>query len=530
MHKAIDHLVSTIVAMRTNEEREKDIKEKKDVIKVSDTVSAAASVYETVRNTLEYDDEHLLRRNAIRRILNRRLGDSDPKKLATMLIRELIWARYLPNNRIETSAVEVVSVILEKYKKMFAALEEDTKHGQEQYQWLVDVLSTEIEYAIGPPCVDEALASYAYQELKQRFEWKTTFIKEEDRDLQLYIAVHRSVLKSNEATLRYRVITLYYPAWRNAKSNDEVVLEVASHLKKVISSVEQQINHPAQDSLFRFVRRHAVVFHLIADIAKDNPEAFYSAVQTNNVAVMDAAIKGAMQERYSKFRSRLNRTVIRTTFFLLLTKSILAILIEYPYEFFVLHTTDYFPLMFNILFPPFLLAIIGVSVRIPKKKNTERVLGEIHSLMGVADDFTLTFRRQQTWGKGALFTIFNALYFIVFSISIFLIVSILHFFKFNVFSILFFLFFLSLVAYFGLRIRNTRRDLLVIDPSGGFIGFLGDVLFLPLVRVGRWIAMRAPKVNIFLFFFDFIIEAPFKAAIDVIENWLGFLKEKREEI
>lgn len=530
MHKSLEHLVSTIISMRESDARQKNAKEKKDVIRVSETVSAAASVYETIRNTLEYDEEHLLRRNAIRRILTRRLGDADPKKLSSMLLRELIWARYLPNNQVETSMIETVTTILQKYKKMFGTLVEETKVDQERYQWLIDVLSTEIDYVLGPPCVDEALASYAYQELKQRVEWKTSLIKEEDQDLQLYIAIHRAVLKSNNATLRYRVFTLYYPAWRNASSEDSVVDEVASSLHKVIESVENQITHPTQDYVFRFIRRHAVVFHLIADIAKDHPEAFLLAVQKQDEDVINAAITGAAEERYGTFRRRLNRTVVRAAFFLLLTKSILAVLVEFPYEFFVLQSTNYIPLAVNILFPPILLAIVGLTVRISKKKNNEKLLGEVHSLMGTAEDFKITFRRLHPWGQGTMYLIFNALYFGIFAIVIVLIIAGLQKAHFNSFSIFFFLFFLSLVAYFGLRIRNTRRELLVIDTSGGFIGLLGDILFLPIVRVGRWIALRAPRVNIFLFFFDFIIEAPFKATIDVIENWLGFLKEKREEI
>jgi len=111
-----------------------------------------------------------------------------------------------------------------------------------------------------------------------------------------------------------------------------------------------------------------------------------------------------------------------------------------------------------------------------------------------------------------------------------LIASFLRRFGFNSLSITFFVFFLSLVAYFGIRIRNTRRDLLLIENHRGFFLILGDILFLPMIRAGRWISIRAPRVNIFLFFFDFIIEAPFKALVELIENWLAFLREKREEI
>lgn len=527
MDKALEHLLSTVVQMRREAE---ELEKEEDVIKVSETVSAAASVYETVRNALEYDEEHLLRRNAIRRILKRRMADVPSGEMAMKLIKELIWARYLPNGKVPTRMAEKVSAILEKYTLLFLTLEPDSKDGQEAYDWLLDVLSVEIEYSLGPPCIDEALASFAYQEIQKRMEWQTSTLAGEDRDLQLYIAIHRTVLRSNVPTLRYRILTLYYNTWRKAGAGDQVVKEIAMNLKKVIGSVERQIHHPAQDEMYRFVRRHAIIFHVLSDIARDNPEALASALQTTDVTSIDVAATKAAEARYNTFRTKLGRTVVRAALFLLFTKSILAILFELPYEIFVLHTTDYLPLAVNILFPPILLMFISLNVRIPRSRNTARILEELHAIFGVGGEFSLIFKRKRPWGRGALWWIFNTLYLAILLLTILVVGSVLRSFDFNGLSIFFFIFFLSLVAYFGLRIRNTRRELVVIDLSRGFLGTLSDMLFLPIIRAGRWVALRAPRVNIFLFFFDFIIEAPFKAAIDIVESWLTFLREKQEEI
>ncbi|OGL63997.1 hypothetical protein A2839_03940 [Candidatus Uhrbacteria bacterium RIFCSPHIGHO2_01_FULL_47_10] len=184
----------------------------------------------------------------------------------------------------------------------------------------------------------------------------------------------------------------------------------------------------------------------------------------------------------------------------------------------------------NILFPPFLLALIGLSVRIPEKKNTADILDELHAFLGMGEETTFVFKQKNQRAFGVLWWIFHTLYAVAFFGVTALIVSFLRQFGFNSLSTGFFIFFLSLVAYFGIRIRNTRRELLLIENHRGFFLILGDILFLPIVRVGRWISMRAPRVNIFLFFFDFIIEAPFKALVEIIENWLAFLREKREEI
>jgi len=227
---------------------------------------------------------------------------------------------------------------------------------------------------------------------------------------------------------------------------------------------------------------------------------------------------------------RLFRTVVRAALFLFLTKSILAVLVEYPYELFVLKSTNYIPLIVNILFPPFLLSFIGLTVRIPQKENTARILEEAHAFLGAGGEVGFVFKQKRPWIRGPLWAIFNVLYFVAFFGVIWSIANFLRSVHFNPLSIVFFIFFLSLVAYFGIRIRNTRRELLVVENNRGTLVIIADILFLPIIRAGRWVALRAPRINIFLFFFDFIIEAPFKATVEIVENWLAFLREKREEI
>ena len=176
------------------------------------------------------------------------------------------------------------------------------------------------------------------------------------------------------------------------------------------------------------------------------------------------------------------------------------------------------------------LAFLGFTVQVPGKRNTEKILEEARGLFGWGEDFLVLFKMRRSWTKGALGMVFNVLYVGAFILTLSVISFILHLFAFNVVSILFFIFFFMLVAFFGLKIRQTKKDLVVVETAGGLFTFIADIVFLPIVRAGRWMAMRAPRVNIFLFFFDFIVEAPFKAAIGIIESWLAFLREKKEEI
>jgi len=97
-------------------------------------------------------------------------------------------------------------------------------------------------------------------------------------------------------------------------------------------------------------------------------------------------------------------------------------------------------------------------------------------------------------------------------------------------SIALFLFFLSLVTFFGIRIRSSARDVVASDARSGIVGTTFDMLMLPIVRAGAWLSNRVAKINVFIYFFDFIIEAPLKVAIEFIESWLAFIREKKEEI
>ncbi|KKU32978.1 MAG: hypothetical protein UX57_C0010G0019 [Candidatus Uhrbacteria bacterium GW2011_GWE2_46_68] len=526
MDQTLHHLLRTIVRVKQDAQEAP----KEEVITVNETLSVAASAYEIVRNTLEYDEDHLLRRNAIRRILKRRMGEGMDRNLATNLLRELIWARYFPNKKIPERKIEELAQILSKYQGLFAGLPEDSKKGQDHYDWLLDVLTCEIEYLLDPPLVDEALTQYAYQEMRKRVQWSTKIVTEEDRDLQLFIAIHRSVLKANPAMLRFRLLTLYFPTWRKAQAGDPVVAEVEQNFSAFVETAEHQLQHPGSDSLYRLMRRHAVVFHLLRDITQDDPDAFNQAFENTQKEKIETALTRAAQERYSRFRSRLARGVIRATVFLFFTKMLLALVLEAPYETFILHTTNYVPLFVNIIFPPALLAFLGFTVQVPGKRNTEKILEEARGLFGWGEDFLVLFKMRRSWTKGALGMVFNVLYVGAFILTLSVISFILHLFAFNVVSILFFIFFFMLVAFFGLKIRQTKKDLVVVETAGGLFTFIADIVFLPIVRAGRWMAMRAPRVNIFLFFFDFIVEAPFKAAIGIIESWLAFLREKKEEI
>ena len=101
---------------------------------------------------------------------------------------------------------------------------------------------------------------------------------------------------------------------------------------------------------------------------------------------------------------------------------------------------------------------------------------------------------------------------------------------FNIVSVALFVFFLTLVSYFGFRIRYNARKWKVNTDDEGVISLLWGFFTLPIVRTGRWLSQRFSSINIFVFFMDFILETPFKMILGTFDAFISYLREKREDL
>ena len=500
-----------------------------ETIEVSVPASTAAALYEKVRNTLDYQDEHLLRRNAIHRILKRFRGSNESSDVASQaLLKELVWAKYLPNKSIPIVLALQVAIILAKYERLFAAAEVAGESRERLAQWLLDVVPTEIEYTLAPPVADEALASFMYEEMRQRIDWDARLPgTPEERDLRLYIAIHKTLLKSNLPTLRFRLLTLYYPDWAGTKTPAERVEAVAAGLPNVVATIDRELSYPLTERLARMMRRRAGIFRVLRD-ALDANRANVAGMLTDP-STLDAAVTAALRHRTADFRTRLRRTVIRAVAFLFITKMLLALLIEVPYDILASEEVPLYPLLVNIVFHPLFLVLLSVTVTLPEKKNTEDYIAAVRAI-AVGADHPLLHLRVKRESRGTWTSVFTSIYALLFVAVYTAIGWALASLGFHGLSIALFLFFLSLVTFFGIRIRSSARDVVASDARSGIVGTTFDMLMLPIVRAGAWLSNRVAKINVFIYFFDFIIEAPLKVAIEFIESWLAFIREKKEEI
>ncbi|MCD4761152.1 hypothetical protein K8R42_04600, partial [bacterium] len=89
---------------------------------------------------------------------------------------------------------------------------------------------------------------------------------------------------------------------------------------------------------------------------------------------------------------------------------------------------------------------------------------------------------------------------------------------------------LTAVSFFAIRIRSTAKELRVEKKKEGLFSFLINFFALPIVGSGRWMANRFRRINLFAFIMDYIVEAPFKLFVEALEHWVGFMREKKDEV
>jgi hypothetical protein len=185
-------------------------------------------------------------------------------------------------------------------------------------------------------------------------------------------------------------------------------------------------------------------------------------------------------------------------------------------------------LLTNIILPPSLMIIIGVLIKVPGQKNTSELVKLANS---VVFEGLLPVKDLKTVKKpkSKKFLVFNTIYSFMAIAVLAGVIWLLIFLKFNFVSIGLFYIFVSLVSFLGFRIRAIAQEYEVKPEQDSVLSGLYNFILFPFVVIGKFLSDRWSEYNFTLLFWDFVIEAPFKAVIGLFEAWLAFSREKREE-
>jgi hypothetical protein len=327
--------------------------------------------------------------------------------------------------------------------------------------------------------------------------------------------------------MRYHLLLHEYPDWNEASEMevDKLILD----FPKIYAEIEDHLDFPQKFALYRLVQKHAAAFDIFHEIANNQSENLTKLIE--NEENFDTEITRICNAKYKQFSRKISTGIVRSIVYIFITKVILAMLIEIPYEIYFHGEVRYIPLSINIIFPPIMMWIIGMSIRVPGAKNTESIISRLHSVVyesKVKDvqNFSVKKSKKNTTAR-SLF----GLFYILLIVLVFGGISyILTLFNFSEFGMIIFFMFLSMVMLFAYRIRYNSSQIRVETEKEGFMAHLVSYITLPFLNFGFYLSRGLSKLNVLAIILDFIIEAPLKNIIEIFEEWTSFIREKKEEV
>jgi len=537
-----------------NEQKESE-EESEDIqkIKVSEVISKMAFYYEKIRNSVDYKEENLLRKNAVERILKRQIviegtiKVSTSEEIAKDLLAELIRAGYLPNNKIPEEKIKEIAGIIEKYLKLrnyslsrisFSEHVKNGKVGQatgdfqeinDLTNWFMSLAASEIEESLGRDKIKQAVVSNMYEILTKKVKLPPDLPYEKEKEVQIYLSIHRNFLKFDQEMLEFILFKYFNPGWTK-EPKDEEIAKIAQNIRSLRQAISASLNHPLAKQLDRIVGQYSVYFSVLAEVIGKNPTAVHDEIK-NDIKAFPRLIKKVCTEEYKSIKLRLWRAAVRSIIYIFLTKSIFVILLEIPAIQWFGEEVNPVSLAINVSFPALLLFLIVLFTRIPSEANTARIIEKIEEITFAEKEKKEQFILRQPAKRGKLANgFFGLIYFITFLLSFGLIIWALDKINFTWVSIIIFLFFLALVSFFSIRIRRGVREFIVVEQKENIFTFLVDFLYTPVIAAGQWLSEKFSQINIFIFILDFIIEAPFKIFVEITEDWTKYVRERREDI
>ncbi|MCL4353820.1 hypothetical protein M1615_05175 [Patescibacteria group bacterium] len=494
-------------------------------LKVNPIVSQIAYLYEKLRNVMEYREEEVILRSAIERILKRRLLlGGNPSSIAEPLLRELLWARYIPDGQIGGKIVEEVNQSINYYLTLRQSLiKKEILRERTINEWIYQLVSSDIAHIVNPNTEREIMASFMFQILR----YHVTLLDEttETRDAQVLLAIRKAFNRDDIAFLRYQLFRQFFG--ERTKDNLE---KIAANFMAGYKEINRQIYYPAKDSIYSYIKRRTPPFLILEDAL--STQRGNIRVLVGDTSLLKQVIFGLCRVRYQGIASKVRRAVVRSVTFVLLTKALIAILVESTYERIFYGQVFLGSMLLNIAMPSFLMVLVGVSIRIPADDNSRAILKIIEEVLYedspvLGDPLVIKGRKDQK--QPLLNIVFTFLWFLAFFVSFGAIVFILTKLHFNIVSQGVFLLFLAVVSFLSYRIILTANMYNVLEKQS-LLTPLIDFFFMPIVRVGRNLTEGVSQISIVLFVFDFLIEAPFKGLFSFFEQWFLFLRTKREEL
>jgi len=554
-------------------------------LEASELAGQMAIWYEKVRTAVQYKEEHLLRRAAIYRILKRLISIEQRRKkrrITYSFFLELAMAGYVSQKDANDENFRAAEKIIARYLKALPLVGEIARNPAESLEvrrWLLNLASDEIENLINPQKERMAFIYAIYETLRPKIKFSLERIPyplkgskigglqnvaeeylgvgsliepmgdmfspafrvpetgenrvklERLLNMLTYISIFRNLRRSDRAMIRALVFNIYFPQWTGLKADDEA--EIEKTVRKFFKKREEMENvaeHPLLSRILFPIKNYMLSASFFFETVMNNSREAKAIVSQE--FLLHQQIRQQCNERYAEEKKKLRKRILRGILYVFLTKMLVALILEIPYEMYRgPGAIQYQSLLINLIFPPLLLGAIASSVKYPQDDNTKEIIKNTEILIyQQKQQEELKSVRVSDRESAFAERVLDLFYIILFFGALFTLIRFLGFLGFNSVAMLIFVIFAGTVSFFGALIRQSIRDLIATKDKEGFFSLLFDTVLLPFVRLGRLLSVKFSQINVLIFILDFLIEAPFKFIIRAFEAWFDFLRRKRDEI
>lgn len=493
-----------------------------DVVHVDGVAGRIYFAYEQLRNAAEYGEQHLLLRRSIERFLQRSLNLHRPEPLALELVIELTQSRYIKNDSVPKSVIKQIDELIGGFAEIYRHAMATRKRERVVVRtWVLQSASVYIEQLISPQPRSRAFVDFAFAHYLESIESQSLHqdLTDDQYELAVYCATHRAIMKSDIATTR-----AYAAASRIGIDGVQNDIE---YFMAINTAIDEQFNAVPTNRIMRLIGQYGAPMRILHEMVVPNPKA---VDLLHDHATMLSRSRSTIQEQYALTRSRLNNGIVRSVAFVAITKILIGVVLEIPYDIIRHGQIIWPPLIINVVFPPLYMATLGLSIRPPSSRNSEIVVGYIDRILYDTGRSPVKYRLKRRVSSAALNRTFNALYGFVVLAWVALLVWILASLGFNLMSGVIFFIFLSTVSFLGFRLTQTAREYEMVEARRGLLGLLSDFFYTPFIRIGHWLSDRYARVNVVARMLDILIEMPLKFGLRFLREWIGFLRDKQEEL
>lgn len=489
--------------------------EKVHVTGAGRTITAA---YEQLRIAAEYTEEDLLLQRAARRFYRRLFMTRDDERIANSgeeLIGELTLAGYIPNDTMPVSVADDMSRKATSYYQAYRHANKSAVTQPRADDWTTSLLAVEVATMIADHGKRIAFAQFAYEHFLATIDGKELFKGKipSGYEAALLIAVYKSLLKADNATIRHGLLRRY-----------RLSPDAYEHFVQINKQIDELIDNDTVDKLVRVVNRRGAPFRVLwrmVDGHEDLPKLLHE--QDGFLSQYEAQI----DTEYAQMNTRINNGIVKSVIFLIITKFVVGISIEVPYDYAFHGSILWLPLAINLLFPPVYMILLRLTLVLPGSANTRALTDRMDTLLyGQPQDVVKPAKK----AGGQYREAFNSIYILLMATVFGLVAWLLWSLEFSPLHLLIFFTFLSTASFLGFRLSRMIREIEAVDAQQSGITLVRDFLYMPFVFVGRWISENYARVNIVALILDMVIELPLKTVIRLVQQWGNFISSKKDEL